>query len=287
MAGFSQRLSQNTLTLGCAVVLLAGCAAPQPAPVGAPTSTSSPATTAPTTSTTTTPKPLWRVGAQPLPKRADGFGAVLPTPPELVNRALPTTDVLPPPTGTRFASAVSAVPADVLARSTWQPGCPVRKEDLRYLTLSFWGFDGRQHTGELLVNASAADAMVAVFGTLWAARFPLEEMRISSRADLDRAPTGDGNNTSAFVCRPARGSSTWSAHAHGIAVDINPFCNPYLRGDLVLPELAGAYVNRSRRSPGMIFSGDVVTRAFASVGWTWGGSWRSPKDLMHFSANGR
>ncbi|WP_308209257.1 M15 family metallopeptidase [Allokutzneria sp. A3M-2-11 16] len=163
----------------------------------------------------------------------------------------------------------------------------MRKEDLRYLTLSFWGFDGRQHTGELLVNASAADAMVTVFGKLWAARFPLEEMRISSRADLDRAPTGDGNNTSAFVCRPTRGLSTWSAHAYGIALDINPFCNPYLRGDLVLPELAGAYVNRSRRSPGMIFSDDVVTRAFASVGWTWGGSWRSPKDLMHFSANGR
>ncbi|WP_371503957.1 M15 family metallopeptidase [Allokutzneria sp. NRRL B-24872] len=279
----------------CAAALVVGCSAPTAPP---PTSASAPTTTTTTTTTPTTaaptttvapmaPKPLWRVGARPLPKRPDGFGAVLPTPQELVNRALPTTDVLPPPRENRFVSTVSAVPADVLARSTWQQGCPVRKEDLRYLTLSFWGFDGRQHTGELLVNASAAEAMVTVFGKLWAAKFPLEEMRISARADLDRAPTGDGNNTSAFVCRPARGLTTWSSHALGIAVDINPFCNPYLRGDLVLPELAGAYVNRTRRSPGMVFSGDVVTRAFSSVGWTWGGSWRSPKDLMHFSANGK
>ncbi|MFB9908146.1 M15 family metallopeptidase [Allokutzneria oryzae] len=228
----------------------------------------------------------WPLGSRPLPLRPDGFGQVLPTPPELVERALPTTDVLPPPTGDRFASTVSDVPPAVLARSTWQPGCPVRKEDLRYLTLSFWGFDGRQHTGEMLVNASAAEAVVTVFGRLWAARFPLEEMRVSSRAELGHAPTGDGNNTSAFVCRPARGQTSWSAHAYGIAVDVNPFCNPYLRGDLVLPELASAYVNRSRRVPGMIVPGGVVTQAFASVGWTWGGAWRSPKDLMHFSANG-
>jgi D-alanyl-D-alanine carboxypeptidase len=105
-------------------------------------------------------------------------------------------------------------------------------------------------------------------------------------ADLHAHPTGDGNNTAAFTCRAARRQARWSAHAYGLAVDVNPFQNPYRRGDLVLPELASAYLDRGRVRPGMIRPGDVVTRAFADIGWTWGGTWRSPTDLMHFSATG-
>jgi carbonic anhydrase/acetyltransferase-like protein (isoleucine patch superfamily) len=73
---------------------------------------------------------------------------------------------------------------------------------------------------------------------LFAARFPIEEMRVTSPAELDAPPTGDGNNTSAFVCRPVRGQDNRSAHAYGLAIDLNPFCNPYTKDDLVLPELA-------------------------------------------------
>jgi hypothetical protein len=71
-----------------------------------------------------------------------------------------------------------------------------------------------------------------------------------------------------------------------MAVDVNPFQNPYRRGDLVLPELAGAYLDRADRRPGMVRPGDAVTAAFADLRWTWGGSWRSPRDFMHFSATG-
>ncbi|GAB3162744.1 M15 family metallopeptidase [Amycolatopsis stemonae] len=226
------------------------------------------------------------MGAHPLPRRPDGFGEIEPTPPELVNRALPTKDVLPPPAGDRYASTISAVPADVLARSTWQAACPVNSTDLRYLTMSFWGFDGRAHTGELLVNASGAAGITRVFGQLFAARFPLEEMRITSPAELTAPPTGDGNDTSAFVCRPARGQTNWSAHAYGLAVDVNPFCNPYTQGDLVLPELASAYVDRADRRPGMVLAGDATVRAFAAAGWSWGGAWHDPTDRMHFTATG-
>jgi len=185
---------------------------------------------------------------------------------------------------------VASIDAALAARmgKTWQPGCPVPLANLRYLTLSFWGFDGRTHTGELVVNASAVDALRKVFGRLFAARFPLEDLRIVEPGDLDEVPTGDGNTSAAFVCRPVRGStSTFSAHSSGLAVDINPFQNPYHKGASVLPELASAYLDRSALRPGMISKGDVVTRAFAEVGWTWGGNWSSPKDLMHFSANGR
>ena len=233
----------------------------------------------------------WVVGATPLPKGPDGKPLVLPTPEALRDRRLPTVDRLPPPAADApYASASAPINPAVAARmgTTWQPGCPVALADLRYLTLSFWGFDGRPHTGELVVNASVADDVRKVFGRLFAARFPIEEMRIVEPADLAAEPTGDDNGTAAFVCRPVRGSTSgFSAHSYGLAVDINPFQNPYKKGASVLPELAGAYLDRTQDRPGMIKRGDVVTRAFAGIGWTWGGSWTSTKDTMHFSSNGR
>ena len=112
-------------------------------------------------------------------------------------------------------------------------------------------------------------------------------MRIATKAEQTAPPTGDGNNTTAFNCRPVRGATSYSEHAYGLAVDVNPFQNPYLKGDLVLPELASAYRDRARHRPGMILPRGPVVRAFARIGWGWGGDWTSLKDLQHFSANGR
>jgi D-alanyl-D-alanine carboxypeptidase len=277
-------------------LLLVACATrpSPPAARGASTTAPAPAATATTPPlatvdppTTTTPV-AWRLGARPLPLRPDGFGQVLPTPPELRRRRLPTVDRLPPPAGGRFRSAVRPIGPAIRARmgATWSPACPVRLTDLRYVTVSFRGFDGRPHTGELVVHRRVADQVVSVFARLYRAAFPIEEMRLVTTADLDAHPTGDGNNTAAFVCRAARNQRRWSAHAYGLAVDVNPFQNPYARGDLVLPELASSYLDRGRVRPGMIRAGDAVTGAFAAIGWTWGGTWRSPTDLMHFSATG-
>ena len=229
--------------------------------------------------------PSW-LGTRPLPLRPDGYGEIQPTPPELRDRQLATVDVLPPPVDDTFASAIVAVPESVAERSTWHPDCPVGLDDLRYVTVAFWGFDGRPHTGELLVNADAAQDLVQVFRRLHDARFPIEEMRITRVDELDAHPTGDGNNTGSFVCRPSRGTTSWSDHAYGRAVDINPFHNPYVKGDVVLPELASAYSDRLVERPGMILGGDVVTTSFADIGWGWGGNWRSSTDTMHFSASG-
>jgi hypothetical protein len=250
---------------------------PPPPPVRSTTTTTAPA-----------PAPVWRVGARPLPLRPDGFGQVLPTPRALRDRRLPTVDRLRPPSDGRFHSTVRALDPALRARmgETWRPGCPVGLADLRYVTVTFQGFDGRPHTGELVVNERVADEVVGVFARLYRAGFPIEEMRLVTTADLHAHPTGDGNNTAAFVCRAARKQTRWSAHAYGLAVDVDPFQNPFQRGDLILPELASAYLDRGRVRPGMILPADAVTRAFAAIGWTWGGTWRAPKDRMHFSATG-
>ncbi|MCW2761198.1 MAG: family peptidase [Marmoricola sp.] len=231
--------------------------------------------------------PPW-LGKRVLPRNAGGFGEVRPTPPELVQRRFTLPDQLPALPGAGFASVVETpVPAEVLARSTWKRGCPVAAADLSWVRLAFWGFDNRRHTGELLVNSSVDDEAVTVFRRLYAARFPIEEMRITRRDELDAPPTGDGNNTGAFNCRPTTGGSSYSQHAYGLAVDVNPFQNPYVNGDVVIPELSSSYLDRGWVRPGMITAAGPVVRAFDAIGWTWGGTWQSLKDIQHFSQNGR
>jgi len=250
----------------------------------ASTTTSSPATT--TTTVSPFARPDW-LGTRLLALRPDGFGEIQPTPPELQDRRLETLDVLPPPPTDEFQYTVGPIPPEVLARSSWTPECPVTVDELAYLTLTHYGFDGRLHTGEMIVNAAVANDVVEVFRRLYEARFPIEQMRVIPAEEIDAPPTGDWNDTTSFVCRPAVGSASWSQHAFGLAIDINPFHNPYLKGDLVLPELASAYLDREDVRPGMILAGDVVTEAFAAIGWGWGGEWHTLKDWMHFSRSGR
>lgn len=261
-----------------------------PASVADSTTTTTTTTTSPTTTTTAVADPHappdW-LGSRPLPLRPDGFGEVVPTPAELVNRAFRTPELLTPPPSEEFVSTVGPIPADVLARSTWHRECPIGVEELAYVTVAHWGFDGRPHTGELIVNAEFADAIVAVFARLHEVRFPVEEMRVIRADELDAPPTGDGNVTTSFVCRPAVGSGSWSMHSYGLAIDINPFHNPYRKGELVLPELASYYTDRETARPGMIFEGDAVVTAFDEMGWFWGGRWSTLDDWMHFSANNR
>ena len=83
-----------------------------------------------------------------------------------------------------------------------------------------------------------------------------------------------------------RGATAWSQHAYGLAVDLNPFQNPYVNGGVVLPELARIYTRRDRVVHGMNTPASLPVRAFRSVGWGWGGDYRSKKDWMHFSATG-
>jgi hypothetical protein len=235
-----------------------------------------------------TERPEW-LGERVLPLGPNGMGVAEPTPPILRNRRFPTIEILPLPDRPGYHATIDSVPPAVLERSTWRPKCPVTPDELAYLTMTFWGFDHERHTGEMIVNASAADEITGVFARLYEVRFRIEEMRVATLPEQrawNRAPTGDTNLTSSFECRKATGGSDWSEHAYGLAIDINPFHNPYLLGNIVGPELAGAYTDRTWKRPGMIFEGDAVTDAFDAIGWGWGGRWNSLKDWMHFSLSG-
>ena len=157
---------------------------------------------------------------------------------------------------------------------------------LRTVRLSYWGFDGRPHSGRLVVNADATAAVTSVFRRLYGERFPIRRMRPvdAYRGSDDASMAAD--NTSAFNCRAAvaPGPKRWSVHAYGRAVDVNPVENPYLEGGRVLPPAGRAFGSRSLHRAGM--AEGALVRAFAALGWGWGGRWSSP-DYQHFSANGR
>jgi hypothetical protein len=183
------------------------------------------------------------------------------------------------------ASTTSVSAADLYA--SWRPGCPVPVDQLRAIDVTHLGTDGAVHTGRLIVAADRAQAMVDILSELYAARFPIARMEPIDVYGGDDDRSISANNTSAFNCRLATGGTTWSEHAYGRAIDINPFVNPYVRGTTVLPPEAAPYANRSRTDPGTIHAGDVVVEAFAARGWQWGGYWSSLKDYQHFSTTGR
>ncbi len=198
-------------------------------------------------------------------------------------------------------SAAAAAPAfhgraeriDVATRErmsgvSWHPGCPVGFGELRLLTVTHWGFDGEVHRGRLVVNRDAAAAMLGAMRSLYRLGYPIRRMRLVDAYGADDHRSMDADNTSAFNCRFVAGSGgVWSEHAYGRALDLNPLENPYVTASGYVSPPAGApYKDRSLRAKGLIHRGGRVVRAFAAVGWEWGGDWPWPKDYQHFSASG-
>jgi hypothetical protein len=192
---------------------------------------------------------------------------------------------VPSPVGSGFVSDVRVLPADVAAAMTgvsWRAGCPRALADLRLVSLSYVGFDGSTHAGELVVDKTIAAAVVRIFGKLYAARFPIRKMvRVDAYGGSDDDSMAE-DNTSSFNCRKAWGSTHWSEHAYGRAIDVNTVENPYLPRGQVLPAAGASYVDRRNVRPGMVVAGGVAWRAFHDEGFTWGGSWTDGTDYQHF-----
>ncbi|WP_019631701.1 M15 family metallopeptidase [Actinomadura atramentaria] len=207
------------------------------------------------------------------------------TPPTASGAPSPTTQSTAPE---GFRASIKRVTAADLPHS-WHKGCPVAPSGLRMIEMTFWGMDHRTHTGgQLVVNARAADDLVKVFRKLYDDRYPIRRMEpvdVYKGSDFDSIEAG---NTSAFNCRNATGSGSWSQHAYGLAVDLNTCENPYVTaGGEVAHKNCARFKNRELDEPGVIHDNDRTVKAFRSIGWGWGGVWTGAKDYQHFSSNGR
>lgn len=221
------------------------------------------------------------------------LAAVLPVP--AVHTA-PPTSAGPGPSTTAAAlpayrSTIARLDAGWRERvtgSSWRPGCPVGLDDLRVVTVRHVDFAGAAVDGVLVVHRTVAASVARVFGRLYAARFPVRRIQPVDDFGADDDASTAADNTSGFNCRRVEGTTRWSNHAGGRAVDVNPVENPFVRADgSVLDPAAAPFVDRRTVRPGMAVPGGVLVRAFAAEGWGWGGRFRTTPDYQHFSVDGR
>lgn len=170
-----------------------------------------------------------------------------------------------------------------------EDGCTVPYDDLRYVGLKYIGFDGQEQSGELICNKAVAQDMVEIFYELYQNDYRLERVRLIDEYNGDDTASMADNNTSCFNYRVVDGTTSLSKHAYGLAIDVNPYYNPYVvfgknsdGSDYISPPGSEVYADRSQNFAYKIDENDLCYRLFTEHGFTWGGNWNSSKDYQHF-----
>ncbi|MEI6626763.1 MAG: M15 family metallopeptidase [Thermoleophilia bacterium] len=191
-----------------------------------------------------------------------------------------------------FSATVSPIPRAMRTTMTgvsWHKGCPVGLGTLRLITSTYHLPAGGTATGQLIVHRDVAPAVKRILKRLWELDYPIAHMDPVDKYGGDDTASIEADNTSAFNCRTATGSSNWSNHAYGYAIDLNPIENPWIENGKVFHKASKPYIDRTQqKSPLEILPGDKVVKAFAAEGWGWGGAWSGGTlDTQHFSITGR
>lgn len=162
-------------------------------------------------------------------------------------------------------------------------------DDLCYLSVLHYDFNGEVQKGELICNKKIADDFIDIFYELYTQKYPIEKMKLIDEYNGDDTASMADNNTSCFNYRVVDGTSSLSKHALGCAIDINPFYNPYVvfhkngTGETYIsPSGSEIYADRSNSFPYKIDENDLCYKLFKEHGFTWGGDWNSCKDYQHF-----
>jgi hypothetical protein len=192
--------------------------------------------------------------------------------------------VLHAPRGT-FSGAARAIPDDVFARMhgrSWRddPRCPAR-DTLAYLEVDHRTLDGGAARGEMVVARRIADHALGLFRRLWAIGFPIARMQLIDDHDADDDRSMAADNASGFCFRVVAGTDDLSQHAFGLAIDINPVENPWVRPDRFVPAAGATYLTRGDLRAGMIVRPGPVVAVFDALGWEWGGDWKHARDYHH------
>ena len=192
---------------------------------------------------------------------------------------------------TAFRGSITAISPALAGQMTgvsWRPGCPVPLRDLRVVTATHHDFAGRDRIGRLIVHRDVAVRILRVLQRLYADGFPIRRLVPVDAYGGSDFRSIEADNTSAFNCRFVDGTTRYSEHAYGRAIDVNPIENPYVtRGGTTSHPASRAYLRRTPFRPGMAAEGRALLRAFDAIGWGWGGRFTGAKDYQHFSASGR
>lgn len=178
---------------------------------------------------------------------------------------------------------------DVKARInglSYKEDCTVPYEDLRYVSVLYEDFNGETQTGEIICNKAIAQDLVEIFYELYCNHYQIDKIRLVDEYNADDDLSCADNNTSCFNFRKVYGSDNLSKHALGLAIDINPFQNPYITYpngvERISPPGSEPYADRDSGLPHIITEDDLCYQLFTEHGFTWGGHWNSLKDYQHF-----
>ena len=172
---------------------------------------------------------------------------------------------------------------------SYKEDCTIPYEDLRYVRVLYTNFNGGTSTGELICNQAIARDLVEIFYELYQAEYRIENIHLIDEYNADDLLSMEDNNTSCFNYRTVEGSTKLSKHALGLAIDVNPFFNPYITYEngeqRVSPAGSEAYADRSKPFAYKIDENDLCYKLFTEHGFVWGGHWNSCKDYQHFQKN--
>ena len=160
-------------------------------------------------------------------------------------------------------------------------------DELRYMHILHYNFDNEITEGELICNKAIAQDLLEIFYELFQSEYEIEKVRLIDEYNGDDTASMEDNNTSCFNYRVVDGTSSLSKHAYGLAIDINPFYNPYVvfqsdGSTYISPKGSESYTDRSLDFPYKIDDEDLCYKLFKEHGFTWGGNWNSCKDYQHF-----
>lgn len=188
-----------------------------------------------------------------------------------------------------YEPLTDAVKEKITGISYPENGCTVPYEDLNYVGVKYIDFDGQEQSGELICNKAVAQDMAEIFYALYRNDYRLERVRLIDEYEGDDTASMADNNTSCFNYRVVDGTTNLSKHAYGLAIDVNPYYNPYVvfgrnsdGSDYISPPGSEIYADRSQSFPYKIDENDLCCRLFTDHGFTWGGNWNSTKDYQHF-----
>lgn len=169
---------------------------------------------------------------------------------------------------------------------SYKENCNVPREELIYLHILHKDLDGNTKQGEIVVNKLISDDVLDIFKELYKANYPIEKVRLIDEYNADDESSMRDNNSSSFNFRFISHTTTISKHGRGLAVDINPLYNPYIKevnGQISLePSTAEPYVDRTADFPYKIDHNDLCYKLFMEHGFEWGGDWENAKDYQHF-----
>ncbi len=186
------------------------------------------------------------------------------------------------------------IPEDVFARIdgvSFKENDNISLDELSYCVLLYNDFNGETRNGEMICNTAIADDVMEIFHELYVSGYQIESIRLVDEFGGDDTASMLANNTSCFNYRVVDNTSRLSNHAYGLAIDINPFYNPYITygkdGTVrISPEGSEAYADRTSSFPYKIDENDLAYKLFKAHGFKWGGDWNSVKDYQHFEKKG-